>query len=346
MHKKIFLVAGGTGGHLFPAISLAEVNSNNDYYFLLDKRTELIGKKKKLKYFLIQSSKVRLDLLLPIAFLKIFFGFIQSIIILLKYKPELVIGFGGYTSIPSIFAAKILNIKIIIHEQNAIMGRTNRLLSNFTNNIALTFKNTLYAKKSAVHTGIPIRQKKDYKIQKNKLKKILVVGGSQGAKIFGEIIPNIISQLNKRVKSKIFVIQQVRSNDHKQIEDHYKKMKVKYTLNEFFDDIYKEYNNADIVISRCGASTLAEIDSFKKFSILFPLPSAINNHQYLNAIEFKKSNECIIVNENNLDILSISKKIEKRIFLNKKSYKLKSNKKNQLKLSLSLFVNKILIKDV
>merc|ERR1711991_64008 len=153
-------------GHLFPAIALAQNDEDFEYFFLLDKRTEQIAKKKKLKYFKILSSPIKLNFSLPSSLLKIFIGFVESILVLLKHKPDLVIGFGGYTSIPSILAARILKIEIIIHEQNAIMGRTNRLLSYLTNNIALTFQNTIYAKKSAIYTGIPIRKKRKYKAKK------------------------------------------------------------------------------------------------------------------------------------------------------------------------------------
>ena len=225
------------------------------------------------------------------------------------------------------------------------MGRTNRLLSYLTNNIALTFQNTIHAKKSAIYTGIPIRKKRKYKAKKSKLKKILVVGGSQGAKIFSQVIPQIISKLSVKAKAKILLIQQVRSEDKNKISEKYKRMKVKFILNEFIDDIYKEYNTADIIISRCGSSTLAEINLFKKFSLLFPLPQAMDNHQYLNALEFSKNNDCIILNEKKINIAKISKKIEKRMFLNEKSYKLKSNN-DKLKSSLSILVKKLLIEDV
>ena len=160
MRSKVFLIAGGSGGHLFPAISLSESNKIFDYYFLIDDRIEKIIKKKKLKYFKIFSSSLKFSPLLPINLAKIILGFLQSLLIFIKHKPLLVVGFGGYTSIPSILAAKILKIKIIIHEQNAVMGKTNRFLSYLTKNIALTFKNTKYAKNCSVHTGIPVRKKK------------------------------------------------------------------------------------------------------------------------------------------------------------------------------------------
>ena len=98
-------------------------------------------------------------------------------------------------------------------------------------------------------------------------------------------------------------------------------MRIRFEIKYFFNDIYDEYNKSDVIISRCGSSTLAEVEFFKKFSILFPLPNAMDNHQYLNALEFKKNNECIIADEKNLDIINISRTIEKQISSVKKSSK-------------------------
>ena len=167
MRSKVFLIAGGSGGHLFPAISLTETDKTFDYYFLIDHRIEKIIRKKKLKYFKIFSSSLKINPLLPIMLAKIILGFLQSLFIFIKHKPNIVVGFGGYTSIPSILAAKILKIKILIHEQNAVMGKTNRLLSYLTKNIALTFKNTKYAKNYSIHTGIPVRPKKKQTVNQN-----------------------------------------------------------------------------------------------------------------------------------------------------------------------------------
>lgn len=282
--------------------------------------------------------------MLPIYFFKIFIGFFQSIIILKKHKPDLVIGFGGYTSVPTIFAAKVLRIKILIHEQNSIMGKTNRLLSILTKNVAITFKNTRYAKSSAIYTGLPVRVKKSIKNKISKYKKIFVVGGSQGAYKFSILVPKIISHFRNDFKRKLIVVQQARKNDIKNLGRKYRRMKINFSLKEFFDDIYSEYQSSDLIISRCGASTLAEIEYFKKFSILIPLPSSMDNHQYYNALEFSKNNECIIRNELEINFEELSRKIEKRIFLNKKSYKL-NNINVQRKLSLVDLIKKILKND-
>ena len=125
------MIVGGTGGHVFPAISLSQIDRKFEYYFLIDHRTEKIIEIKKLKYFKIQSSRIKINLLLPIYLIKIIFGFFQSIKIFLKYKADLVIGFGGYTSIPSILAAKFLRLKIYLLEPNQVLGRANKFFFKF-----------------------------------------------------------------------------------------------------------------------------------------------------------------------------------------------------------------------
>tara|TARA_B100000963_G_scaffold246415_1_gene215791 strand:+ start:458 stop:1498 length:1041 start_codon:yes stop_codon:yes gene_type:complete len=345
MRSKVFLIAGGSGGHLFPAISLSESNKIFDYYFLIDDRIEKIIKKKKLKYFKIFSSSLKFSPLLPINLAKIILGFLQSLLIFIKHKPLLVVGFGGYTSIPSILAAKILKIKIIIHEQNAVMGKTNRFLSYLTKNIALTFKNTKYAKNCSVHTGIPVRKKKKKLQSKSKLKRIFVVGGSQGAKIFSKLIPKIIKNFSSSSKKHLIVVQQVRKEDIELTINSYKEMQIKSIIKNFFDDIYYQLDRADLIISRCGSSTLAEIELYNKFSVLFPLPSATDNHQHSNAVEFKKNNQCLICDENKFNFKKISKEIEKIVF-KKKLHKIESSRKKlNHKLSLLNFIRKIIVEN-
>ena len=343
MRSKVFLIAGGSGGHLFPAISLTETDKTFDYYFLIDHRIENIIRKKKLKYFKIFSSSLKINPLVPIKLAKIILGFLQSLFIFIKHKPRIVVGFGGYTSIPSILAAKILQIKIIIHEQNAVMGKTNRLLSYLTKNIALTFKNTKYANNCSTHTGIPVRPKKKSH-SKSKLKRIFVVGGSQGAKIFSKLVPRLIKNFSCRSKKQLIVVQQVRKEDMEVTKNSYKEMKIKSIIENFFDDIYDQLDKADLIISRCGSSTLAEIELYNKFSVLFPLPSATNNHQYYNAVEFKKNNQCLICNEKEFNFKKKSMEIEKIVF-KKKSHKIESPKKLNRKLSLLNFIKKIIVEN-
>ena len=342
MNKIIFLAAGGTGGHLFPAIAISKYFRKSQLHFLVDERTEHFLINKNLKYHVISSSKIEKNIFkLPISFFKMFYGFIYSFYLIVKFKPSLVIGFGGYTCIPSLLAAKVLNRKILIHEQNSVMGKTNRFLSKISNKIAITYKNTVFADKSAIFSGIPIREFKCKKNRNtNKNKKILIIGGSQGAKIFSEIIKNVILRLDKSLLKKIIVVQQIRKEDLKKMEKFYKNLNVKFKLQKFFTNIYDEINASDLIISRCGASSLAEIEYFKKFCILVPLPTSANNHQYFNAIEFKKTNECEIINQHNIDIQDLVKIIKSNLF-KKKNKKIKLERKTK-KMSLVNIINDML----
>ena len=289
MNKKVFLVAGGTGGHLFPALALAQSSKLIDFIFLVDERTEKFLKNKKFKYYVIPASKIQKNIILMLFnSLKIINGIIRSIFLILIKKPDLVVGFGGYTSIPCLLAAKLLGKKILIHEQNSVMGKTNRILSKISDKVAITYQKTIHAHPKSIYSGIPIRIKSKYNKKNSIKKKIFVIGGSQGAKVFSIIIPNILNNLNLSLLKKISLVQQAKKEDHNRLKACYKKLKINYKLKDFFEDSLSEIKNSDIVVSRCGSSSLAEIEYFNKFSIIIPLPSSSDNHQHHNAIEFKK----------------------------------------------------------
>ena len=331
INEKIFLVAGGTGGHLFPAIALSQKDKEKKYIFIIDKRVEKILKKFNSDYFIISSSRLERNLiLLPFVLTKILMGFLKSIYLIHKFKPKLIIGFGGYSSIPTILAAKILNIETLIHEQNALMGRTNRILSKICNKTAISFKTTKFAKKDSYYTGIPIRSFKKKKIHRKK-KRILIIGGSQGAKIFSNIMPKLLTNIPQNLKKQIVIIQQVRNEDKARLILEYKKMKIDFVLKTFFNDVQNQIYNSDIIFTRCGSSTLAEIEACKKNSFLFPLPTSLDNHQFLNAIEHKKNNNCEIYDETKIDYKFLEKKFINEIKKSKKN-NLKANQKKKISL--------------
>ncbi len=339
--NKVFLVAGGSGGHLFPALSVFEQLKDYDTLILTDKRTEKYLKKLDMKYKKIFTARLEINIFLIFNLLKLFLSILDNIRIILKRKPDIIIGFGGYTSIPTIIAAKILNKKIIIHEQNAVMGKTNRILSKLADIVAITFPRTKFAPKNAIYTGIPLRKKKKISNLKTNKKRIFIVGGSQGAKIFSEIIPELLKNFDKSLLKKLIIVQQARDDDLEEIKKKYKSLKVEHEIEEFFYNIYEQYYNADLIICRCGASTLAEIEIFSKPCLLFPLPSSMNNHQYYNAKEFKKNNTCFILDENNLSVKSLSQKVENLIFLGKKKKKLYSIESNIQKISFTDLMKRV-----
>ena len=338
---KVFLVAGGSGGHLFPALSVLEQLEGYDTLILTDQRTEQYLKKLGIKYRKILTARLQINFFLIFNLVKLFLSVLDNMGIILKRKPDIIIGFGGYTSIPTLIAAKILNKKIIIHEQNAIMGKTNRMLSKIADIVAVTFPNTKFAPKNAVYTGIPLRKKKKILNFKTKKKRIFIIGGSQGAKIFSKIIPEILKNFDKSLLKKLIIVQQARDDDLEEIKKKYQKLKVEHKIEKFFYNIYEQYYNSDLIICRCGASTLAEIEIFSKPCLLFPLPSSMNNHQYYNAKEFEKKNRCFILDETNLSIESLSKKVEDLIFLGKKKKKLYSIKKNIQKISFTDLMKRV-----
>ena len=338
-NKNIFLVAGGTGGHLFPAVAVAQRDKTKNFIFVTDKRVEKILKKHKMKYFVVSSSRFNKNIFrLILGLLKILYGTLQSILLIKKYKPDLVVGFGGYTSIPTILAAKISNIQTLVHEQNAVMGKTNRLLSKISNKTAISFSSTKYEKQDAICTGVPIRVFKKKKIKKDK-KRVLVLGGSQGAKIFSQIIPKVLIGIKQEYLKNLMIVHQTRKEDKTILESTYNKLNVKCTVKEFFDDVQNEIYNSDIVIARCGASTLAEIEYCKKFSILFPLPTAMDDHQLENAKQFKKKNDCQIYNQNNIPYSKLRELLKSQLFYKNE---IKTNFQESKKISLIKFIDDII----
>ncbi len=337
--KNVFLVAGGTGGHLFPAVAVAQKDKTKNFIFVIDNRVEEILKKHKVKYFVVSSSKFNKNIFkLIIGIFKILYGIVQSVLLIKKYRPDLVVGFGGYTSIPTILAAKIFKIQTLIHEQNAVMGKTNRLLSKICNKTAISFIKTKYAQQGAIFTGIPIRLFKRKKIKKDK-KRVLVIGGSQGAKIFSKILPKILSGIKEEYLKNLLIVQQTRKEDKIFLESIYNKLNVQCIIKEFFDDVQNEIYNSDIVIARCGSSTLAEIEYCRKFSFLFPLPTAMDDHQLENAKQFKKKNDCQIFNQNNIPYSILSESLKSQIFYKKKK---KTNLQESKKISLIKFIDDII----
>ena len=344
--KLIYLICGGTGGHVYPAIALTESlkKDNYKYLFITDNRCKEILKNYKLDYHVVYSGNFSRNFItIPLNLIKIITGFFQTLNLFFLNRPSLVIGFGGYTSVPSIVAAKIAGITTIIHEQNAVMGTANIFLSSITDYVALTYETTIGLKtKKKIHTGIPIRKVFLSQTKQKKKKQsltLLVIGGSQGAKIFSNLIPEILYSIKPNLLNKISLIQQAKIEDIDKLNSFYRKLKINYLVKPFFKDIHEKINNADIIISRSGASSLAEIEACSKLSLLFPLPSSIKNHQYENAIQFKKNNKCFIFDEKNLNTKKIVKIIEQCI-IDPKIYNLRRKTFGSFKIKFEILIKK------
>lgn len=290
MNKKILLTAGGTGGHFFPAMAFYEYLQDKGYdpILLTDKRCEsYIAENLRFDVKIVDVVRLRKT---PIGILKflisLFFAYLTNVKLLLKERVEYVYSFGGYTSVATLLAAITCRKKIILSEQNIIPGRTNLLFSRFAKYIAFGFSDFSHVpeniKQKLVYTGIPVR-KIGQKIQKEREFKITVIGGSQGAHIFSEIMPKILSGLGEDEQIKIELLQQARSEDLEQLEKSYKNMKFSQTIASFFKEANSHIAVSDLIIARAGASTIAELIAYKKFAILIPYKAAKDNHQFFNA---------------------------------------------------------------
>ncbi|MFQ3360517.1 MAG: undecaprenyldiphospho-muramoylpentapeptide beta-N-acetylglucosaminyltransferase [Alphaproteobacteria bacterium] len=324
-NKKIIIVAGGSGGHVFPSIAVIDelIDSSFEILMITDKR----GLNYKNLFPNITIRVIESDTpfgknnLKKILFLfKIIPGLLLSFWILLKFSPRLIIGFGGYPSFPPIMIAYLLRIPIIIHEQNLIMGRANRFLGNLAKKILISQKDTKnilpkhYNKTLLV--GNPIR-KEICRLRSthaplyehtNKFN-ILIFGGSQGASIFSNLIPLSLSLLPSELRSNINIVQQVVKKDLSLLEEKYKELSIPAKIETFFDNLPLYMHEADIIISRAGATSIDEFRVIGKPSILIPLSHSIDNDQYINAKKLENDGACILVEEKDLNEKFLSNQI-------------------------------------
>jgi UDP-N-acetylglucosamine--N-acetylmuramyl-(pentapeptide) pyrophosphoryl-undecaprenol N-acetylglucosamine transferase len=297
--NPIVLVAGGTGGHVFPAEALAGELRAKGYTLALltDSRgaawtgaldnvtTHAIRAGRVTGVALIQRLKGVVDLAL---------GGLQSRKLLRRLAPSVVIGFGGYTTVPAIMAAASLRLPTIIHEQNALLGRANRLLAPHAAAIATSFPEIRRLRDQdrhkVVRTGNPVRPQ----VQELRARPyhepgrgddihLLVTGGSQGARIFSKIVPNTLARLADDTRRRIRLSQQCRPEDLDEVRAAYQHMGLKAEVATFFNDLARRLDQAHLVICRAGASTVAELTTAGRPAILVPYAHAADDHQTYNA---------------------------------------------------------------
>ncbi|MHA1517362.1 MAG: undecaprenyldiphospho-muramoylpentapeptide beta-N-acetylglucosaminyltransferase [Alphaproteobacteria bacterium] len=304
MTQTILLAAGGTGGHLFPATALAQELTRRGFAVELatDERAEQYGSDFPARAIYTVPSATFTSRA-PLAVLKTFGrlgkGFLRARRLLEMVQPHVVVGFGGYPTLPPIMAARSLAIPTVLHEQNAVMGRANRLLSRFADAVALSFPSTKYlrrrAEKRAVVTGNPVR---DSVVSYREVPYaapeaagrllVLVFGGSQGAHFFSEVIPAALENMPSPFRWRLTVVQQVRPEDMTAVREAYKEANIAAHIAPFFRDLPERIANAHLVISRAGASTVAELMAIGRPALLVPLPHALDNDQLENAIRLEE----------------------------------------------------------
>ena len=310
-NKDIIIATGGTGGHIFPAVSLANFLDENGFNSIIT--TDLRGfkyieKKNEKKINLIDSSPLNKKEKF-ISVFKIILAFINSLIFLIKTKPKFVFGMGGYASFPVCFASLILRIPFIIYENNLCIGKANRYLLPFAKKIFISYNDiegiNLKYKNKIKTIGNILRKNiiKKSKIHKNKKidnLNILVLGGSQAAKIFAEKLPSVFIELKKNnINFKIF--QQCLKEQELPLQKKYEINNIDCKLFTFTFDILKYYELTNIVITRAGSSALAELLNCNIPIISIPLASSSENHQLKNAKYFEEKGFGIMIEEKDID---------------------------------------------
>jgi UDP-N-acetylglucosamine--N-acetylmuramyl-(pentapeptide) pyrophosphoryl-undecaprenol N-acetylglucosamine transferase len=219
-------------------------------------------------------------------------GVAKAVPVLRRLRPAAVVGFGGYPTVPPVVAAALLRVPAVIHEQNGVMGRANRFVARWATLIATGFPHVkgLPAGANTIHTGNPVRpavlkaaEVAYPQLDANGPLKLLVFGGSQGARVMSDIVPPAVERLPPELRSRLLVVQQARQEDLPAVRDTYARLGVHAEIEPFFKDLPQRMADAHLVIGRSGASTVAELAAIGRPSILVPLPGSLDQDQAANA---------------------------------------------------------------
>ncbi len=314
---KVVLAAGGSGGHIFPAVAVAdelEKKGAKKIYFISSKRKldkNILDKVHYEKFFLsVNPMPYRLNPVKYIVFVcKFIADIFSSLFILIKVRPNVVVGFGGYSTGSASICAKVLGIPIIIHEQNLVPGRANKILARIVDKIAVSFKESdeYFPKneKKVVFTGNPLRKnmlngKYEEAVShmglSDKKPTVLVMGGSQGSSFLNGTVSEALSYVKKSGKIDFQVIHLTGQKDHEKVDGFYRENGINAKVYPFLDRMGDAYAASDIAISRSGAAAIFELACYAKPMILIPYPNPKNN-QRQNAAYFAQKGAAIYLKE-------------------------------------------------
>ncbi|MBO6783751.1 MAG: undecaprenyldiphospho-muramoylpentapeptide beta-N-acetylglucosaminyltransferase [Alphaproteobacteria bacterium] len=298
--RPVLLAAGGTGGHMFPAVSLANALSARGHtvLFATDPRgaavsDEVLGLGDTVTRHTISSRSLRGGAKgIAGGFAALARGFMESRRLIRTYQPSIAVGFGGYPSVPPILAAGLAGLPTVIHEQNAVLGRANRRLARGARAFALSFAQTQRLKSAghakATVVGNPVRAEiaalsaRPYTPPSGVID-LLIVGGSQGAQVFSRIVPAAFRSLDAPLRARFRVAQQCRAEDIDEVRETYASLGMPVELQTFFEDIPARLAAAHLVVGRAGASTVSELTTAGRPALYVPYPHAADDHQMANA---------------------------------------------------------------
>lgn len=324
--RHYVLAAGGTGGHLIPAFALAvELEKRGHHVALItDARgAQIPGKPETLTAHVLPAG--RLQGKNPLSWIRgiraILEGRQMALRLFDSFQPSAVVGFGGYPALPALLAASSAKLPTVIHEQNAVLGRVNRLLANRVNAIA-----TAYGKidrladkhKAKVHlVGNPVREDvlglRDQPfppLTAEGLLRVLVTGGSQGAKILSEVVPDGLSMLPPALRTRLQVTQQCRPEDIEAVRARYTSHDIPAELATYFENMAERLADAHLFVGRAGASTIAELTAVGRPAILVPLPIATDDHQSANAREMAAAGGARSIRQEKFTAVELAKQIQ------------------------------------
>ena len=323
----VLLAAGGTGGHLFPAQALAEeLGRRGDVVELAtDERADRYGNRFPARAIHIISSATvtgRSPIALVRTAVQLLKGIAQSYRLIGDLKPDVVVGFGGYPTFPPLIAAWLRGVPTVLHEQNAVAGRANRMLGRMASAVAASFPGIRHGEKFArkiIHTGNPVRpevivaSERTYEPPRpDGPFKLLVFGGSQGARFFSEALPLAISYLPSEFHKRLEIVQQCRPEDIDAVTAAYEALSIRYDCAPFFADLPKRIAEAHLVICRSGASTVTELAAIGRPSILVPYPYALDHDQAENAKTLAEAGAAAIINQSELTPQRLADEIRER----------------------------------
>jgi UDP-N-acetylglucosamine--N-acetylmuramyl-(pentapeptide) pyrophosphoryl-undecaprenol N-acetylglucosamine transferase len=353
--KKILICTGGTGGHIFPAISLAQYLEKKK--FNVDLITDYRAKRfinnlnlRNITFINVQTPTGKKGLGLIYSLFLIFFSFLYSVFFLLFKKPQLIIGSGGYASFPVLLAAKLLKKKFVIYETNSVVGRVNKFFLNSSIKIFTGYplKHLNINNDKINFVGQLIREQIYAAKEKNDLKKdnnfdftLLVIGGSQGAEIFSKTLPQSLNKLFS-LNKKIRIFHQSGNKEQETKIDFSYKKNSNVTIFNFEPNIEKYMMLSDLVITRAGSSTLSELAFLQIPFIAIPFKNSLDNHQFYNAEYFFRMSACWLIDQQELNSEKLFDLV-KDLIINKENL---LEKKSKLKELTKTNVNEIFEKEI
>lgn len=314
MSRSILIMAGGTGGHIFPALAVAEILRNQNWRVTWlgaphSMEAELVPRHNFdmawVRFSGVRGKGLLRKLLLPY---NLMVALWQSAAAILRHRPDVVLGVGGYITFPGGVMAALLRRPLVIHEQNSIAGLSNKVLARLAQKVLSGFPDVL---PRAIWCGNPVRSdiaalpdpRQRYAARKGKLN-VLVVGGSLGAKAINEIVPRALALLPEEMRPN--VVHQTGKQHLEAVRRSYQQAGVQADIKPFIDEMAKHYGNADLVICRAGALTIAELAAAGAASILIPFPFAVDDHQTYNARFLSEHGAAILLPQSEMNEESLA----------------------------------------